>query len=95
MSFALRAAIDGCGTHPPGWHPGWPPSTSHAELQATHSAATHLEPGDDVCPPPHPPWPWTQFVGQADYQVLNALGASKGSASGNPAGERGIIIIGG
>jgi hypothetical protein len=34
-------------------------------------------------------------LGQADYQVLNALGVSQGSAASNPAAERGIIIIGG
>lgn len=94
MSFAIRATVDGCGTHPPGWHPGWPPSTSQAGLPAAHSA-TQLEPGDELCPSPHPPRPWTQSLGQADYQVLNALGVSQGSAASNPAAERGIIIIGG
>ena len=94
MSFAIRAAIDGCGTHPPGWHPGWPPNTGNVELQAAHSAATKLEPGDELCPPPHP-WPWIQSLGQPDYQVLNALGVSSGSAAANPAAERGILIVGG
>jgi hypothetical protein len=93
MSFEIRAAVDGCGTHQPGWHPGWPPSGVHGGLQAAHPATTRLEPGDKLCPPPHP-WPWTQPLGQVDHQVLSALGVSHGSAA-NPGAERGIIIIGG
>jgi hypothetical protein len=85
MSFAIRAAVDGCGTHPPGWHPNWPPSTSNVEL-ATHSATTALEPGDDLCPKPHPR-PWSESLGQADYRVLNALGVSGDSAASNPAAQ--------
>jgi hypothetical protein len=79
--------------HPPGSLPGWPPSLGHAALQAAHSAATQLDPGDELCPPPHPPW--AQTLGPVDYQVLNALGLSHGPAAGNPAAERGIIIVGG
>jgi hypothetical protein len=94
MFTAIKTFVDGCGTHPPGWHPGWPPSASGAELQATHPATTQFEPGDELCPRPHPR-PWAESFGQADYQVLNALGVSGASAASNPASERGIIIIGG
>ena len=100
----------GCGTHPPGWHPPWPPQP-HAEMSLQSainpqplpprddamslSGATRLD-GDDtpLCPPPRP-HPWLDSVAPANFQVLNALGVSGSQTPAQSLQDAGIIIVGG